>query len=238
MEKIEAALKKARAARASALRAESAVVLTAPHPLRPAERAAPKPAAPEDWDALRAFTPGLGQLEAQRIVAGGLGGALPPAAVGFDILRTKVLQLMRAAGARRLALTSPRAGCGKSTVALNLGFAFARQSGLRVILAEADLRRPALARMLGLPPGGPGFAEVLAGTARFDAAAWRLAANFAVIANPAPWPAPAELLQGEGIAAALEKIERAYAPDLVLFDLPRFWSAMMRWGFCRAWMAR
>lgn len=227
MEKIEAALKKARAARASALRAESAAVMAGPRPLRPASLERPG----DPWLDLRGFAPDPVQMEAQRIIAAGPGGRLPPAATGFDILRTKILQLMRGEGARRLALTSPRAGCGKSTVALNLGFALARQTGLKVILAEADLRRPALARMLALPSEGPGFAEVLAGRADFAAAAWRLAENFAVIANPAPWPAPAELLQSEGISAALEAIEKTYAPDLVLFDLPPFLVSDDAMGF-------
>ena len=78
-----------------------------------------------------------------------IGGA---EAMAFDALRTKILQQMRANGWRRVAITSPGAACGKSTVALNLAFSLARQPDMRAILLDLDLRRPSLARMVGPDP--------------------------------------------------------------------------------------
>jgi Mrp family chromosome partitioning ATPase len=59
-----------------------------------------------------------------------------------------------------LVVTSPLPGEGKSSVCLGLAGALAREEDQRVLLVEADLRRPSLVQMLGLPPG-PGLSEWL-----------------------------------------------------------------------------
>ncbi len=67
-------------------------------------------------------------------------------------------------GARRpkvLLVTSPRAGEGKSATASNLAAATA-EAGLRVLLIDADLRRPAQ-HLVHPPAGGPGLWEALGG---------------------------------------------------------------------------
>ena len=45
-------------------------------------------------------------------------------------------------GWKRLAVTSPGPGCGKSTVTMNLAFALARQPDIRTLVIDLDLRRP------------------------------------------------------------------------------------------------
>ena len=155
-------------------------------------------------------------------------------AVPFDMLRTKVLQQMRANGWKRLAFTSPTPACGKSTIALNLAFSLARQAELRTILCELDLRRPMLKTILGLagsksgaaksvaakslPP--PSFSAVLEGRADFADVAVRYGAGLAVAVNDGPVRQAAELLQSSSVPAALARVEALYAPDLMLFDMP------------------
>ncbi|MGB5346795.1 MAG: polysaccharide biosynthesis tyrosine autokinase [Woeseia sp.] len=53
---------------------------------------------------------------------------------------------------------------GKSTVAMNLAHAFAR--GEKVLLLDADMRRPSIGRELKLPKNALGFAELLDGSAK------------------------------------------------------------------------
>jgi capsular exopolysaccharide synthesis family protein len=63
-------------------------------------------------------------------------------------------------GARVILITGPSASEGKSTTALNLASSLAL-SGSKVILIEADLRRPALAGVLDTKPARGGVVSVL-----------------------------------------------------------------------------
>ena len=65
---------------------------------------------------------------------------------------------------RVLAVTSPSPGDGKTTVAAALATGLAKLDA-RVLLLDADLRRPRAAQQLGVPSDGPGLAEVLEGSA-------------------------------------------------------------------------
>lgn len=77
-------------------------------------------------------------------------------------LATKVLNLQRERSVKCLALTSALPGEGKSTVATGLAAALARDPGRRVLLLEADLRRPSLCAALGVSPR-VGLSEFLNG---------------------------------------------------------------------------
>lgn len=78
------------------------------------------------------------------------------------LLRSRLRTAAKASGARCLALTSALPGEGKSTLSLGLAAALAREPGRRVLLIEADLRRPTISESLGLPPA-PGLSEWLNG---------------------------------------------------------------------------
>jgi Mrp family chromosome partitioning ATPase len=140
-------------------------------------------------------------------------------AADVDGIRTRLLQHLAAKGARRVAITSPGPGCGKSTVALNLGFSLGRQGDQRTLVADVDLRRPHMHKALGIRDKHS-FAAVLAGEGRLADNALRHGANLAFAVNHAPARNPAELLQSRRAARTLEEIEAAYAPTVMLFDLP------------------
>jgi Mrp family chromosome partitioning ATPase len=134
-------------------------------------------------------------------------------------MRTKILQTMRANGWRRLAITSPTPACGKSTVALNLAFSFARQPDVRLILTELDLRRPSLGRLLN-STHETGIEDVLRGTLPFSEQALRYGDNLALSLARRPVRDAAELFQADKAAQVLAGIEADYAPDLMIFDTP------------------
>ena len=218
MEKIQTAIAKARAER-------EGQPIPPPLTRRAAKAAAvvvpAKPEAPPainvagNWAALPQFEPNPRVLLRHRIVAYHGGKE----AVHFDVMRTKLLQQMRANNWRRLAITSPGAGCGKSTTCMNLAFSFARQPDVRTILAEVDLRRPSLARMLGLK-ASHSFAQVLDGTARFEDNAVRYGANLAFATNASAAKDPSELLQGANVGQVLTDMEAWFEPTLTIFDMP------------------
>jgi capsular exopolysaccharide synthesis family protein len=81
---------------------------------------------------------------------------LDPASIGAEAyrsLRTNLEFIRTDRPFRNVAVTSATAGSGKSTTAANLAVA-AAQSGLRVCLVDADLRRPVLHEVFGLPNAG------------------------------------------------------------------------------------
>lgn len=206
MEKIQSALAKARAERLGR------------KPL--AEQEAQRPLvrrteSEEAWNALLPLELSAPQMERNRIVALREGRE----AIGVDMMRTRVLQQMQANNWRRLAITSPTASCGKSTIALNLAFSLSRQADLRTILLELDLRKPSIAKTLGIKERH-NFAKVMDGSEKFADHAMRYEKNLAIATNQNPARRPAELLQGSKATRAIAQIEETYAPDIMIMDMP------------------
>lgn len=82
-------------------------------------------------------------------------------AEAYRILRTSINLMPVARDCRVIGFTSCGPGEGKSTTALNLAVAFAQQ-GKRVLLVDADLRKPALGQRLRLgKPSAPGLSRYL-----------------------------------------------------------------------------
>ena len=92
------------------------------------------------------------------------------AAERFRLLAARLEPLLDG-GRRRIAVTSPLAGDGRSTVAVNLAIALGRRR--KVALVEADFRAPSLHAALGLQPVH-GLADVVAGRATVEQATYRL----------------------------------------------------------------
>src|ERR1700730_1200016 len=94
--------------------------------------------------------------------AGDAQAGLPPGeAESFHLIRAHLRYFNVDRDLRILLVASAATGDGKTTIARHLAAAAARM-GSRVLLIEADLRRPTLAQQLGVA-GGPGLADVLVG---------------------------------------------------------------------------
>jgi capsular exopolysaccharide synthesis family protein len=137
----------------------------------------------------------------------------------FRQLRTN-LQFLRVAdeplaGAHVLSITSSLAGEGKSTVSSNLALALA-QTGARVLLVDADLRRPTIAGLLGVE-GSVGLTTVLAGQAPLaDVVQPWGEEGLHVLPSGALPPNPAELLGSPVMSRLVEQMRERY--DYVVFD--------------------
>ncbi len=75
-----------------------------------------------------------------------------PEADVYRQLRTKILKIMNDSGYKTLAITSPRYGDGKTTVAINLGISIALDQKQTVLLVDLDIRKPNLHQYLGIKP--------------------------------------------------------------------------------------
>jgi len=147
------------------------------------------------------------------LVDDGLG---TPTAESFRILRTN-LQFLDIDGPATFAITSPGPGDGKSTVALNLASSIAA-NGSRVLLVEADLRRPQIHSYLSLE-GGAGLTDVLIGRALFaDVVQTWGSPNLHVLSSGRVPPNPSELLGSQQMRDLMTHVQDMY--DVVLYDTP------------------
>jgi succinoglycan biosynthesis transport protein ExoP len=138
-------------------------------------------------------------------------------AESFRAIRTNLQYLDVDNPPRVIVVASSVPGEGKSTLAVNLATALA-QSGSRVTLVEADLRRPRVTRYMGLV-GGAGLANVLAGTADLDEVTqpWGDGKLSVLAAGPMP-PNPSEMLGSAQMRSLLETLRETQ--DYVVIDTP------------------
>ena len=208
MEKLQKALAKAREKRAASPPAQPRVGGVAQ---RPADSVDPA------WASLTEFRPKQAVLKKNRVVS----MVASSSSTHFDVLRTKVLLQMRQHGWKRLAITSPSPGCGKTTTACNLIGGFSRQAEIRSILFDLDLRRPGVGKLFGHQPERS-VDEVLAGKVDFAEQAVRLGQTAAISAARRSISDPTRLLMSDNTPTILNQIDATYAPDVMLFDLPPF----------------
>ncbi|MBN1488363.1 MAG: polysaccharide biosynthesis tyrosine autokinase [Phycisphaerae bacterium] len=138
-------------------------------------------------------------------------------AEAFRTIRTNLLLSAPAERQRVLLVTSPRPEDGKTTIAVNLAISIA-QSGRRVLLVDANFRRPTIQQLF---PGGKkrGLSNILIGQAQLDELAYSTnLTNLDVLqSGPIP-PNPAELLSSEYMRDLIGLATARY--DQVIFDGP------------------
>jgi non-specific protein-tyrosine kinase len=138
-------------------------------------------------------------------------------AEAFRQLRTNLQFVDIDHAPRSIVVTSSLPGEGKTTTATNLAITLS-QTGLRVLVVEADLRRPRVADYLGVI-NAVGLTSVLAGQATLDDVIqrWGDGRMHVLPSGPTP-PNPSELLGSQGMVKLLRQLEDRY--DLVLLDAP------------------
>jgi capsular exopolysaccharide synthesis family protein len=132
-----------------------------------------------------------------------------------------VIERLRAESALQvLAVSSPAPGDGKTVTTLNLAGALAQSSDARVLVIDADLRRPSVGGYLGLSPRLPGLTEAATDSSlglsrvmrRFDGF------NLSVVPAGQPTNTPYELLNSPVLEALVTDARRHF--DYVLVDTP------------------
>ncbi len=133
----------------------------------------------------------------------------------FRTLRTNLRLSLPEGVPASIVVTSPRPADGRTTVAVNLGVTLA-QSGKRVLVLDADLRRPTLHALLGTP-ASPGFTDALAGAA--DPLSCVLATrvpNLYALPGGAPASPHADLLESGRVIAVLDALRPSF--DVIILD--------------------
>ena len=135
----------------------------------------------------------------------------------FRVLRTN-LQFMDVDNPpRKIVITSPLPGDGKSSMACNIAVTLAA-SGRSVVLVDGDLRRSTVAASMGLPAGA-GLTDVLAGRAELTDVLQRApqSANLLVLAAGSVPPNPSEVLGSARMSRLLADLAKF---AIVIIDAP------------------
>jgi len=208
MERIKAAISKAKGTRAG----EGPQTVRGPATPTLGQR----DVTPEGWNALPVEQLNEDALRNARIVTHHKDNV---AHVAFDILRTKLLKLMERNGWNSIAITSPSQACGKTMIATNLAFSFARQGGVRVVLCDVDLKRPAIRKVLG-SKASTSMGDFLSGVGGVADHFVRYTDTLAVCVTGQAMRHSAEVVQNETAFDAIAELKRQLRPNIIIYDLP------------------
>ncbi len=132
-------------------------------------------------------------------------------------LRTSVLMSALDTPKKVIVITSSVPEEGKTTVSFNLACALAQVK--RVLLIDADLRRPKIGRLIGRENDAPGLSHLVSGVATAsECVVKHEQGGFHILTAGFVPPNPLELLSSEKFAEMLEKLRDTF--DVVLIDSP------------------
>jgi protein-tyrosine kinase len=138
----------------------------------------------------------------------------------YKILRTRVLQRMRAKNWNTLGVTGTSAGEGKSLTAINLALALAQDVITWVFLVDLDLQRPQVGSYLGMRYER-GLTDYLTGHAEFDQIVYDTGVKrLAVIPNAHPVEQSSEYLSAPRMMELMNTLENEVPRRIVVFDMP------------------
>lgn len=143
------------------------------------------------------------------------GDRFSPRAEAYRRVRTNLQFLLLDAPRKGFVVTSSVPGEGKTTTAVNSALLLA-ESHKRVLLIDADLRRPTVSTVLGLD-GERGLTTVLAGEADLADVVQTSGALDVLVSGPQP-PNPAELLGSDAMKRLLDDAFASH--DVVVIDSP------------------
>ena len=139
------------------------------------------------------------------------------ASESYRAIRTAIFFKAQEASAKIIQVTSPQAGDGKSTSISNLAASIA-QSGRRVLLIDADMRKPVQHKLFGAT-NDYGLSSVICGEMEPMEAVQVVQPEYFSVVTSGPIPSnPAELLTSARFPAILEAYRKEF--DFVLIDSP------------------
>lgn len=131
------------------------------------------------------------------------------------VLRTRVWEVVRARKVKTLLITSAIPEEGKTVLSVNLAFALSQLEGVRVLLVDADLRKPSVANFLKMGPVR-GLDAYLQDGAPFEEVSWKINSNLDIVPTSSLTDDSAELLHGSRMQSFLKEASQNY--DIVMID--------------------
>ncbi|EXJ14630.1 hypothetical protein D779_2324 [Imhoffiella purpurea] len=184
------------------------------------EPAQPKPPATDvkvDYTRTATVRIDADELRERRIF---LSDGLDPVTDAYKVLRTHVLQRMRANGWRTLAVTSPGVGEGKTITSINLAISLAREVNQTVLLVDLDLRRPSIGRYFSEGPT-LGISDYLThGTDLADMLINPGVDRLVILPGHDSFTHSSEMLSSPRVVQLVSELKGRYEDRLILFDMP------------------
>ena len=117
-------------------------------------------------------------------------------------------------------VTSALAGEGKSFTAINLAMSIAAEQDNTVMLVDADVARPSILRILGLPHG-PGLLDLLEQNAEMSDVLLRTNIDkLTILPSGTPHARATELLASDAMSHLLDDMANRYPDRIIIFDSP------------------
>ncbi len=136
----------------------------------------------------------------------------------FRSLKTTLLVSYPARQYKVLIFTSPLSGEGKSSIVSNLGLSLA-QANKRVVIVDADMRRPKQRRIFDRKTEGPGLSDYITSRVELqDLVVPTGHSNLFLIESGAQPEDPVEVLTSDKMNDLVTQLKRGF--DYVLFDTP------------------
>ena len=134
----------------------------------------------------------------------------------YKTIRTNLTFLLSNSETKVFGITSPEAGEGKSTTAINMAIAFS-QLGDKVLLIDADMRRSSVHKKMKIENNG-GLSGILAGFYKYDEVINHISDSLDVITAGQVPPNPSELLGSARFKELVDTVGKKYS--YVIIDTP------------------
>jgi capsular exopolysaccharide synthesis family protein len=157
-------------------------------------------------------------VQDNRIV--GFGGVSPNALSAYRMIRTRLLQSMRTNHWRSIAVSSAGMGEGKSLTSINLALSLSREGNQNVFLIDLDMRRPTIAKYLGVSPPR-GVQDFFDGHVDAASICFRIGAPGLVVAVATESrDNSSELLSSERLPQLIDYVFTVDPKAVLLLDMP------------------
>ena len=230
---IEQAAERLEQLRRSGVVLPQAIAVPQPQPMLPEAVVADsvRPARPEAVAALAATIPASRRvdLDLEALAAAGYVTPNSPRTRTADQFRVIKRPLIRnamgdgkegTAHSNLIMVTSALAGEGKSFTAVNLAMSIATEFDHTVMLVDADVARPSVLRILGLP-SGPGLLDLLDDSSDMSKVLLRTNVDkLTVLPSGTPHKRATEMLASEAMRRLLDDMASRYPDRIIIFDSP------------------
>lgn len=134
----------------------------------------------------------------------------------FRILRTNIEYSSFDNNIKTIIVTSSNPNEGKTSIATNLALAF-HEDGKRVLLVDADLRKPSVHKKLNIS-NTLGLTDVIAKKMNFEEVVIGYMKNLEILTAGTITPNPSKLIGSDSMKIFIDIVRESY--DIVIFDTP------------------